>query len=59
MQVVNPNNMKFSGKRHLRGVDDSRFLQAFATMRAIIGVFDLPRSGRARKDSRELHPRHT
>jgi len=31
MQVVNPNNMKFSGKRGLCG-DDLRFLQAFATM---------------------------
>ena len=26
MQVVSPNDMKFSGKRHLRSFDDSRFL---------------------------------
>ena len=27
MEVVSPNDMKFSGKRHLLGFDDSRFLQ--------------------------------
>jgi hypothetical protein len=29
MQVVSPNDMKFSGKKHLRSFDDSRFLQGF------------------------------
>ena len=27
MEMVSPNDMKFSGKRHLLGFDDSRFLQ--------------------------------
>ena len=29
MQVVSPNDMKFSGKSHLRSFDDSCFLQGF------------------------------
>ena len=62
MQKVSPNNMKFSGKIHVRGVDDPCFLQGLQHVRYHSGrpcVFNLPRSRYAHKDLREPHPRRT
>jgi hypothetical protein len=62
MQVVSPNDVKFSGKIHIRGVDDSCFLQGLQYVSYHSGyprVVNLPGSRCAHKDLREPRPRHT
>ena len=58
--MVSPNNMKFSGEIHVRGVDDSCFLQGSQYVSYHLGhVVNLPRSRYAHKDLREPHPKRT